>query len=406
VTGACTVAPPPTPTVPTRTPATTPDGRLGLARSTVDRLAEAARSADRAAYDLLISDRDPTFASRARLLYTNLSTLPLAELRLRPEPGERPLSPARQQLLGPEAWVQPVTVTWRLAGDDDAALHRVWLTFVADGARARLAGTFDGPVPARPEPEPSWWLGPLTAHRQGQVTVVGGSGQPTDRWAQLTLHATAAVHRRLPAGVADSWSGGVVVEVPATAADFAAVLGQPAQAYAGVAAVAYQAGIGEAPPLRIVVNPRALAVVSEEQLAEILRHEITHLATRSPESAAPLWAVEGLAEWVAVGDQSGRSSSGTTDLLAEVRRSGPPRSLPTDAEFAITSPDLNRAYAGAWLACSHIAEHYSPARLGRLYAELERGQSADQASRAVLGIGVDELTAGWRQLLVRRAKTG
>jgi hypothetical protein len=109
---------------------------------------------------------------------------------------------------------------------------------------------------------------------------------------------------------------------------------------------------------------------------------------------------------VAVGDQPGRSSSGTADLLAEVRRNGPPRSLPADADFAVGSPHLNRAYAGAWLACSYIAEHYSPARLGRFYAELDRGRSADHASRAVLGIGVDELTAGWRQLLVRRARAG
>ena len=149
LTAACTVAPPSTPSVSTRPPAT-PDGRLGSARAAVDALADAARSADRAAFFELVSDRDPTFASRAQLLYTNLSTLPLAELRLRPEPGERPLPPARQQLLGPEAWVQPVLVTWRLVGESDAALHRVWLTFVADGAGARLAGTFDGPVPARP----------------------------------------------------------------------------------------------------------------------------------------------------------------------------------------------------------------------------------------------------------------
>jgi len=364
------------------------------------------RSADRAAFDRMVSDRDPSFASRAHLLYTNLSILPLAELRLRPEPGERPLSSTRQRLLGTEAWVQPVAVTWRLVGDDEAALHRVWLTFVDEGPGARLAGTFDRPAPAIPEPQPSWWLGPLTVQQQGRVTVLAGSGQPTDRWARLVVQATVAVRRRLPAGVADGWTGPVVAEVPATATDFAAVLGQPAEAYAGIAAVAYQAGVGEAAPLRVVVNPRARAAVPEAQLAEILRHEITHLATRSPGSAAPLWAVEGLAEWVAVGDQPGRSSSGTADLLAEVRQSGPPRSLPADADFAVGSPNLNRAYAGAWLACSYIAEHYSPARLGRFYAELDRGRSADQASRTVLGIGVDELTAGWRQLLVRRARAG
>jgi hypothetical protein len=321
-------------------------------------------------------------------------------------PGERPLSPGRQRLLGADAWVQPVVISWRLAGDAVAAEHRVWLTFVADGARARLAGTFDGPMQATPEPQPSWWLGPLTVFQQDRVTVLAGSGQPAGRWAQLAEQATATVRRRLPAGVAGDWDGRVVAEVPATAADFAAVLGRPAKTYTGIAAVAYQVGIGEGPPVRVVVNPRARAVVAADQLAEILRHEITHLATRSPESAAPLWMVEGLAEWVAIGEEPGRASSGTADLLAAVRRDGPPGSLPADADFAAGSPNLNRVYAEAWLACTYIAEQYSPVRLGRFYAELDAGRSVNEASRMVLGIGADELTSGWRRLLVRRAGAG
>jgi hypothetical protein len=378
-----------------------------MVRTTVDALAAAVAAADAAAFSRLVSDRDPTFASRARLLYTNLSTLPLTELRLLPEPSERPLSATRQRLLGPDAWVQPVMISWRLAGDLEAAQHRVWLTFVADGGGVMLAGTFDGPVPANPEPQPSWWLGPLTTRQQGLVTVLAGSGQPADRWAALAIDAAAAVRRALPAGLtADRWSGRVVIEVPATTRDFAAVLGQSPEAYAGIAAVAYQVGVGERPPLRVVVNPRARSLVTRAQLAEILRHEIVHLATRSPESAAPLWAVEGLAEWVAIGGDAKRSSAGTAELVAAVRRDGAPRSLPADAAFMVGSPHLNRAYAEAWLACSHIARHYSPARLGRLYAELDRGRSLEEASRSVLGIGADELTVGWQRFLVQLAGSG
>ena len=403
--GACTTALPHSPAVST-SPHASASGRLAAVRTTVDALAAAVEAADRPTFSGLVSDRDPTFASRARLLYTNLTGLPLTQLQLWPEAGERPLSPARQQVLGADAWVQPVVVSWRLAGDADAAQHRVWLTFVADGGTARLAGTFDGPVPSSAEQLPSWWLGPVTARQQGLVTVVAGSGQPADRWAELVADAAEAVGRALPAGVADSWSGRVVVELPATTRDFAAVLGQPADAYAGIAAVAYEVGVGDRPPLRVVVNPRARSQVTQAQLAEILRHEIVHLATRSPESRAPQWAVEGLAEWVAVGEGPARASSGTADLMAAVRRSGPPPSLPADADFEVGSANLNRAYAEAWLACGYIAEQYSPARLGRFYAQLDRGRSADEASRAVLGLGVSELTAGWRRFLIQRARSG
>ena len=374
-------------------------------RTTADALAAAVAAADRAAFTRLVSDRDPAFASRARLLYTNLTALPLTQLQLRPEPGDRPLTAARQRLLGADAWVQPMVVSWRLAGEADAAQHRIWLTFVTDGGAARLAGTFDGPVPARPESLPSWWLGPVTLRQQGSVTVLAGAGQPADQWVRMATDAAAAVRRRLPQGLATGWSGRVVVEVPATTRDFAAVLGQPAERYAGIAAVAYQVGIGDRPPLRVVVNPRARSSLRAAQLAEILRHEIVHLATRSPDSAAPLWAVEGLAEWVAIGGKPGRSSSGTADLLAQVRRSGAPRSLPADADFAAGSPGINRAYAEAWLACSFIENRYSSARLGRLYAQLDHGRSVDEASRAVLGVRAGELTTGWRRFLVQLARS-
>jgi hypothetical protein len=298
--------------------------------------------------------------------------------------------------------VQPVVVGWRLAGDSDTAEHRVWLTFVPEGDEVKLAGTFDGPAQPTPERLPSWWLGPVTARRQGLVTVLAGSGQ-ADHWVRSVADAAAAVRRRLPAGVAEGWSGHVVLEAPATTRDFAAVLGQSADAYAGIAAVAYQVGVGDRLPLRVVVNPRARTQLSQAQLAEILRHEIVHLATRSPESAAPLWAVEGLAEWAAVG--SGRRSSGTADLLGLVRRDGLPRTLPTDAEFAVGSPVLNRAYAEAWSACTYVAQRYSAARLGRFYVELDRGRSVDEASRTVLGVGAGDLTAGWRRSLRELARS-
>ena len=47
----------------------TPEGsRLGQARATVDALVRAARTRDRAGFELLISNRDPTFPDRARML--------------------------------------------------------------------------------------------------------------------------------------------------------------------------------------------------------------------------------------------------------------------------------------------------------------------------------------------------
>ena len=117
--------------------------------------------------------------------------------------------------------------------------------------------------------------------------------------------------------------------------------------------------------------------------------------------------MEGLAEWVALAAAAGRSSSGTSEPAGRRRRRRAAASLPPDDEaFAAGAAELNRAYAEAWLACRYVAERYSAAQLGRLYAELDRGRSLDEASRAVLGVGADELTAGWRRYLVRLAGAG
>ena len=141
-------APAPVQSSPSTTAAAPP--RLAAVRATLDGLVTAVRSDDRAAFQQLISDRDPSFGDRARLLYDNLSTLPLADLQIRVEPGERPLTDARRAVLGENAWAQSAIVTWRLTGETADAEHQIWLTFVAAANTVQLAGTLDGPATERP----------------------------------------------------------------------------------------------------------------------------------------------------------------------------------------------------------------------------------------------------------------
>ncbi|HSU37072.1 MAG TPA: hypothetical protein VLJ88_15550, partial [Propionibacteriaceae bacterium] len=179
--------------IPTPTPTVSTPPRLAQARAAAGALTRAVEADDQSAFLALVSDRDPTFAARARLLFSNLSTLPLTELDLLVEPGDQPLSPARQAVLGADAWTQPIVVTWQLTGDDGQARHRVWFTWVTEAGRAELAGTFDGPAPVDPEQQPIWWLGPVTAQVEGPATVIAGAGQPLDRWTKLVGRAAADV---------------------------------------------------------------------------------------------------------------------------------------------------------------------------------------------------------------------
>ena len=396
---AAAVAPAPTP--PATRSAAPPSSRLGLVRATVDALLKAASTGDRARFDRLISDQDPAFPDRAQLLYDNLSTLPLTRLQMRMEPTEFVLSDARRQLLGASAWVQRGVVTWRLAGDGAEVEHVVWLTFLEAAGEVKVAGTVDEPTGSVGEQKPSWWLGPLVARELDGVTLLAGTGQSLDRWAKLAGAALVSVRQELPDGLGTSWNRRVVIEVPATERDFASVLGKPGGSYASIAAVTHRAAGGEA--IRIVVNPKT-AQLTSGAAQSVLEHEMVHIATRSPDSPAPTWAEEGLAEWVSIQAHPGQRSEAADEVLARVRDDGAPSSFPSDRQFQVGARDLQRAYAEAWLACRFIADQYSQARLGRFYAELARGSSVDEASRSTLQLSEAELTAGWRAYLVRLAQ--
>jgi hypothetical protein len=378
------------------------NSRLNKVRATVDALIKATRTGDRAGFDRLISDQDPSFPDRARLLYENLSTLPLTRLHVRVEPTEFALPEARRRLLGPNAWLQRAVVTWRLPGDSAEVEHLVSLTFLDVGGEIKVAGAIDEPPGTVGVQKPSWWLGPLTGREWDGVTVLAGSGQSVDGWARHGEAALANVRQKLPDGLGATWNGRVVLEVPATQRDFESVLGQTTDGYASIAAVTHQAGMtGGA--IRIVVNPKA-AQLSSSALQAVLEHEMVHVATGSPESPVPIWAEEGLAEWVSMQAQPGLRSEGTDELLARVRRDGAPRSFPADRRFQVGADHPQRAYAEAWLACRFIADEFSEAQLGRFYAELALGRTVEEASQSTLQLSEVALTEGWRDYLVRLAR--
>jgi len=372
------------------------------AQAALDALVAAARRGDRAAFDARLSDRDPVFASRARLLYTNLATLPLDRVELRLQPGAELLTGARRDLLGAGAWRQPAVVTWRLRGEAAAAERTVWLTFLPRDGIPLLAGTIDRPSTPI-EPQPIWWTGPVTAHQDGSRSVLAGAGQRPEVWGERLRSAAARVQERVTAGAAASWGGDVVLEVPASRRDFAAVLGVDDPSYAGIAAVTVAEGPAATGALRIVVNPEMARTLTPAGVAVVVLHETVHVATRSPASPAPTWLVEGLADYVALQAHPEVADGAAEPLLRSVRASGPPDALPVDERFHTGAEGLAVSYAEAWLACRYIAEKHSPAALQRLYTATDAGTSLADAVPAELGDTVPALTAGWQGYLVRLA---
>ncbi|MDX8050262.1 basic secretory protein-like protein [Lentzea sp. BCCO 10_0798] len=90
-----------------------------------------------------------------------------------------------------------------------------------------------------------------------------------------------------------TWPQRVAVVVPATDSELVSLVGP---AFADMAGVAIRDGSGQ----RVVLNRVRAAALSDVELGVLLRHEITHVATRDLTSdSAPLWLVEGFADWVA-----------------------------------------------------------------------------------------------------------
>ena len=396
--GSCAVPEPspdpsPTPLVssPASSPASTPapvDAQTSMAR-----LFAAGVAGDRAGWDAGVATRDAAFAVRSALLFDNLRILAPARLRVRLSGAEQPLGPVRRAELGPGARVVQARIVWRLRGERADASATVWLTLVPGPHGDVLAGTDDGTTLDTPA-TPLWWLAGVTRVSRGDVTVLVGPGQDAARWAALARRAAADAHDDLPRPLRDRWDGHLLVEVPGSEADFARVLGAVPSAYATTAAVTRPEGPTTGAAVRVVVNP-ATAEDSDAELGTTLVHETVHVATRSAGSDAPLWAVEGLAEHVALQAHPDQRRDERAVLSAGER----PRRLPADASFTAGGKDVTAAYAQAWLVCLAVDEHRGGSDLGRFYLALDDGRSVEAAARATLGVDDAVVLRWWRDAL-------
>jgi hypothetical protein len=365
-------------------------------------LTRAVTDHDQSAFAAILSARDPLALGPARIIFDNLTNLPLTKLAFTARPRFASLSEDRRGTLGTEAWVQQATVSWRLAADAGPAEHTVWLTLVPVGSRAQLAAVTDRPATAAPLP--LWWFEPVVAERTGHATaLVSAALASPRRWADTGAGAATTIADQVRR-VAPDWSGRLVVEVPGSQQLFEQVLGAKAGSYAQIAAVTSAEGPNPASAaLRIVVNPAAAGRLTDLGLSVLLAHEATHVATRSIDSPAPAWAVEGFADYVAYEAYPKARNDAITPLLADIRKRGEPTSLPSNASFRASANGLGLTYAKAWLACRYVADTFSPRQLDQLYVELDGGRSLEQATQEVLDESAEEFVTGWRTYLLALA---
>lgn len=398
-------------------PAATPPGIsaawVAAERSTLGSLAAAVRARDATAYRATITTAQPGFAPIADRLFANLSALPLTQLSFSLAGGPVPLTGGIQQVV-PGGWTQAATVTWRLANDTGPAVHRLALTFAPVGRVARLAGISAEAASAQPagsagsagRPVPLWMLGPVQAASGHGATAVVADGQ-AGRWLSRAETARAAVSAAVEADLGRSWRGGLVIEVPGSQADFERVLGGAAGSYGQIAAVTRPEGPDPAEAgVRVVVNPVLADPLTPAGLDVLLTHEATHVATRSAISRAPLWLVEGFADYVAYRRVPSAAPAAESLVRSAVRQQGLPSDLPADRSFQPDAADLAQTYALAWAACRFVADRYSPDALQRLYGAADSGRPLSAAIRQQLGVSPSALITAWRGRLKQQAEAG
>ncbi|MFI9149153.1 hypothetical protein [Streptomyces sp. NPDC053367] len=293
---------------------------------------------------------------------------------------------------------------YRLTGYDAAP--------VTAGRILRLARDPDGDWrvvsdrPARKSAQQLWDQGAVDVvrGRYGIVLGVGRSRESLRDFAALADHAVPAVSDAWRG----RWSGRVVVLVPDSLDGMAGLLGSPASAYRGIAAVTTGevGGSGRAPADRVIVNPDAYGILGPVGKQVVLTHETTHVATRAHTGAAtPLWLSEGYADWIGYRGTGRTPAQAAPELARAVTEGRLPGELPADGDFGFDgdSAALARAYEGGWLACRMIAERWGEARLGAFYRAVgehrQRAGAVEDALERVLGTSPEEFTGQWREYL-------
>lgn len=310
--------------------------------------------------------------------------------------------------------IHTVELRYALTGVDDApTTGRATVLFVRRSDGWYIAD--DDPLPD----DAATWRGPWD---HGPVDVLD---VPTAGGRALVLthpdrqDFATVVAAELPAAVdavsqlwGDEWTRRTAVVVTSTRDEFTALVG-PRHDGDDIAAVsisdAVAPGAAHATGQRIVFSPSAGDRLTASGLRDVLRHEMTHIATRAHTvDGAPMWILEGYADYI--GYRSGTAGDVSPSdlrriapgLVAEIERTGAPDAPPTDTDFA--DPRRSRtAYEAAWSLAAFVADDAGEDALTDLYRQLAAapGDTArtDAVVDAVLGITTGELVARWADWL-------
>jgi hypothetical protein len=369
------------------------DSRADDASALLAQLVGALRDGSPADVRALAARGDRTAADELAALRHNVRAMGVTDLSMRyVDEDDGRLTDEQQRRYGDRAWVADVQLGWRVAGFDVHDSHlEVPLTLLeTQGGAAFLSSRADvgGATPL-------WMLQRVDVRRTGRSLVAVAGDGSASRFSGLADQAVADVRKVLP-----DWRGRLVVEVPGDEQQLGRVLGSESGSYGGIAAVTttVDGSVSPQAPVHIFVNPRVFDPLGARGSQIVMSHEATHVATGAAVSSMPTWLLEGFADFVALDHVDLPVSVTASQILARVRKSGPPAHLPGKTEFDPENQALGASYESAWLACRLLAERYGEKRLIAFYRASDRDDSTTEAFRA-LGTDQQAFTRAWKGYL-------
>jgi hypothetical protein len=378
--------------------------RANAVEALLARRAAAIRSRDRAAFAATLDSGDAAFVARQLAMFDALAAVPLSSWRYDVDAeGAAGSDDQRLRHYGTEAWAPRTTLRYQLAGFDDAPTAAdQWLTFVRRGESWLVANDtdLDGTYGRRTARD-LWDFGRVVVERGAHSLVLGHPGHTT-LLRDIARQADAAVPR-VTAVWGNGWSRRVVVVVPDTEHELAAILGDGTDLsrIAAVSVAELPGDTGNHPVgNRVIVNPPNFRKLGSNGRRVVVTHEVTHVATRdSSGEGVPTWLVEGFADYVGYLGTGLSARAICQELAADVRAGRLPAALPAETDFGGGNSRLAQAYEEGWLAVRLVAERVGPAGLVELYrvAGAAGGTHPEvTALRAVLHTTPEAFTAAWR----------
>lgn len=382
---------------------------LARVRDLLNRRATAITTHDRAAFLSTVDPRQQKLRAIQNALFTDMSAVPFSTWRY--DVGSGAGLPAVGRTFtryNAPVWAAQVELVYALQSVDPEPTTRTqFLTFVNRDGTWYLGGDSDFAGVGKPSWRGIWDFGPIVVHHGARCLILAHP-RYADQLPAIAAEVDAAIER-VSAVWGKDWPQRVAVLIPDTQQEMTSVVGGGLDLghIAAVATADYtntrqQVARGQ----RVVINPVHLMTLGSIGRPVVLRHELTHVASRTVTGpSTPVWLAEGFADFVGYHETGIGVRLAAQELQIEISHGQVPATLPADKEFAGDDPRLSQVYEEAWMACRVIAARVGTAGLVRFYRMVgesteDPSAATDHALRTVVGMSYEDFVRRWRSDLV------